>query len=58
MRQTDDDDLRYLIPPMNLPSGTPAQLRCMEAVASGLGRFSRRDLERLVKSVAAEVDKA
>ncbi len=57
MRQTEDSDLRYFpIPPMCLPNGTPAQLTCMGAVHDGLRHLSRRDLERLVKAVAAEVN--
>ena len=57
MRQTNDDDERYFpVPPIRLPRGTPAQLSCMGAVHDGLKHLSRRDLERLVKAVAAEVN--
>lgn len=46
----------YPVPPVRFPDGTPGQLRCMDAVAGGLRALSRRDLERLVKAVAEEVN--
>lgn len=52
-----DYDRGYIpVPPVRLPVGTPSQLSCMQAVHEGLRRLSRRDLERLVKGVAAEVN--
>ena len=51
-----DTETLYPVPPTRFPSGTPGQLSCMRAVADGLKRLSRRDLERLVKLVAHEVN--
>lgn len=51
-----EDGRLHTVPPMRLPNGTPAQLRCMDAVALGLKYASRRDLERLVRAVSGEVD--
>ena len=57
MNPNSSEDQLYPVPPIQLPKGTPYQLSCMGAVHDGLKHLSRRDLERLVKGVAEEVNK-